>query len=60
MLLGVNNPKQKQINMGYKDEAKERPRYSIVIDKKKRLMGELINITSEDISKRFWVAQKYI
>ena len=53
MLLGVNNPKQKQINMGYKDEAKERPRYSIVIDKKKRLMGELINRTSEDISKRF-------
>lgn len=56
MLLGVNNPKQKQIDLGYKDETKERPRNSIVVDKQKRLMGGLINRTTEDISKRFWVA----
>jgi len=49
MFFKLNNPKQKQINLGNKVETKERPRYSLIFDKKKRLMAELINRITEDI-----------
>jgi len=60
MFFKLNNPKQKQINLGNKVETKERPRYSLIFDKKKRLMAELINRITEDIPEIVWVAQKYI